>query len=87
MKGFYVIRKCNHQYDNFYLLPLGTNIINISSDVNEYLALAVPYKILCKEECAGLCPQCGKDLNVEQCTCEKEIDFRWNKLREIVSNQ
>lgn len=47
----------------------------------------VPGKYLCKEDCKGLCPNCGKDLNLGECTCEKEeIDPRWAALAEIMKN-
>jgi len=60
------------------------DFINISNDVREYAMLAIPMKNLCKEDCLGLCPRCGKDLNVENCVCEKEeVDSRWLVLKEI----
>ena len=48
----------------------------------EQLQLNVPMRALCKEECRGLCPQCGANRNLESCTCEvTEIDPRWEALR------
>lgn len=38
----------------------------------EEFALALPFKPLCSEECRGVCPGCGKDLNSEACVCEPE---------------
>ncbi len=43
--------------------------IDLASVVWEETALAVPSKILCREDCAGLCPACGADLNVTTCSC------------------
>lgn len=58
--------------------------IDISSDVREFALLAVPMKKLCKEDCKGLCPNCGKDLNKEICSCKKdEIDPRWKPLIDL----
>ncbi len=37
--------------------------------LREQVLLALPLKITCREECKGLCPQCGKNLNQEQCSC------------------
>ena len=45
------------------------------------LALALPAQLVCKPDCAGLCPQCGKDLNVEPHEHEPEPDPRWAALR------
>lgn len=58
--------------------------IDISSDVREYALLSIPMKKLCKEKCKGLCPNCGKDLNKEQCSCKNdEIDPRWKPLIDL----
>ena len=58
--------------------------IDISSDVREFALLSIPMKKLCKEECKGLCPDCGKDLNQEKCSCKnEEIDPRWKPLIDI----
>ena len=44
-------------------------------------------KYLCSDDCKGLCPKCGADLNVTQCDCDAdEIDPRWAKLAEIMKN-
>jgi len=42
--------------------------------------------VLCREDCKGLCPTCGKNLNAEQCSCANEVhDARWTALKEIRS--
>ncbi|WP_147822237.1 DUF177 domain-containing protein [Salidesulfovibrio onnuriiensis] len=38
----------------------------------EELALALPVKPLCREDCKGLCPGCGRDLNTEECACDRD---------------
>ncbi|MCX6003520.1 MAG: DUF177 domain-containing protein [Chloroflexi bacterium] len=44
----------------------------------------MPMKPLCKDECAGLCSICGKDLNLEECGCQKEeVDPRWAELLKL----
>jgi uncharacterized protein len=48
------------------------------------LALALPAQIVCRDECAGLCPECGKDLNAEPHEHEKAPDPRWSKLRGLL---
>jgi len=47
----------------------------------EQFVLAVPYAPLCKEDCKGLCPQCGIDRNTGTCSCEKPIDPRLAALK------
>jgi len=44
--------------------------------------LAAPLKAICREDCRGLCPHCGRNLNLEQCTCAEPIeDPRWEALK------
>ena len=47
----------------------------------EQFLLAVPYAPLCKDDCKGLCAQCGIDKNTDTCTCEKPIDPRLAVLK------
>ena len=50
----------------------------------EQILLALPMRIICDENCAGLCPHCGADRNVENaCDCEPEVDPRWNALADL----
>lgn len=52
--------------------------------LKEQVLLAVPLRAICREDCKGLCPHCGKNLNVEQCSCAEPIeDPRWAALKEI----
>jgi uncharacterized protein len=72
--------------DNFYLLADGQKQIDVSDPVREYLLLAVPIKNLCREECRGLCPVCGTNLNERTCNCTTgETDSRWDALQKLAS--
>jgi uncharacterized protein len=52
--------------------------------LREQVLLALPLKLVCREDCKGLCPQCGKNLNQDQCGCAAPVeDPRWNALKEI----
>jgi uncharacterized protein len=58
--------------------------LDLSAWARDALALALPTQILCKPDCAGLCPVCGKDLNVEPHVHEEErVDPRWAALEEL----
>jgi uncharacterized protein len=58
--------------------------LELSQWARDAVALALPEKILCREECAGLCPGCGADRNSETCQCgPEEPDSRWAKLAEL----
>jgi uncharacterized protein len=56
--------------------------LNLSDQVWESLLILLPHKLLCREDCAGLCPQCGADLNEGPCFCaSREGDPRFEVLR------
>lgn len=58
--------------------------LDLSAWARDALALALPDKILCKPDCAGLCPVCGQDLNVEPHVHEEAAgDPRWSVLAEL----
>jgi len=48
--------------------------------LREQMLLALPMRVVCSENCKGLCPQCGKNLNVETCSCAPPADSRWQAL-------
>ena len=59
------------------------DVIVLDEEVRQAIAIQVPLKTLCREECVGLCPRCGADLNTGDCGCQTdEIDPRWAKLAE-----
>ena len=53
----------------FVETPPGTEICDISEEVRTEITLALPMNLLCKDDCRGLCPECGADLNFEKCSC------------------
>ncbi len=65
----------------------GHPVIDISDDVRQTLLLSIPLKLLCREDCAGLCPRCATNLNEGVCSCSPErADGRWDALRRLQSN-
>ncbi|HUO25100.1 MAG TPA: DUF177 domain-containing protein [Candidatus Aquilonibacter sp.] len=58
--------------------------LQLEDVLREQVLLAVPLKVICREDCRGLCPHCGKNLNQEQCSCAGPTeDPRWAALKEI----
>jgi uncharacterized protein len=58
--------------------------LDVDEIVKEQILLAVPTRMLCREDCKGICPQCGVDRNTGECNCEtKEIDPRWAALKNL----
>jgi uncharacterized protein len=61
------------------------DVVDLSELVRQSLVVAVPSTVLCREDCRGLCPSCGCDLNEQSCDCEREkTDPRWAALRELL---
>lgn len=58
--------------------------IDVSDLAREQILLNLPAQIFCSENCKGLCPKCGANLNQKTCDCEtKEIDPRWANLKNL----
>jgi len=57
--------------------------ISLAEIVRDAILLSFPANVLCKEDCRGLCSQCGADLNLKDCDCDKDnaVDPRLEKLR------
>ena len=59
--------------------------IDVDEIVKEQIVLAVPTRMLCREDCKGICPECGMDRNTGDCGCGKnEIDPRWAALKKLI---
>lgn len=63
------------------VFPFDGDKLDLEPLFREQFVLAIPYAPLCREDCKGLCPQCGTDLNSGTCTCEKPIDPRLAALK------
>jgi uncharacterized protein len=61
--------------------------LDLRAWARDALALALPAQILCRDDCAGLCPECGKDLNAEPHEHERPLDPRWSKLRGLLEER
>jgi uncharacterized protein len=66
-----------------YPLPPHATEVDLRPAVREELALAAPGFVVCREDCRGLCPRCGKDLNAGPCGCGPAADPRWRALADL----
>ena len=58
--------------------------IDVDEIVKEQVLLAVPTRMLCREDCKGICPECGIDKNTGECQCvTNDIDPRWAALKNL----
>ena len=61
------------------------NTLDLTEAIRQYALLATPMKPLCRQDCAGLCPSCGCNLNQAPCNCPtKPVDPRWSELSKLV---
>lgn len=72
----------NDDYDDYIVVE--NNVLDLDALINEEIQLFLPIKMLCKEDCKGLCQGCGKNLNYEKCECEKEVDPRLAALSDLL---
>lgn len=49
------------------------HVLDLTEAVRAALLLEMPSRVLCRDDCKGLCPQCGQDLNVKTCSCRREF--------------
>jgi len=70
--------------ENVIQLSSMTNEIDITTQIHDTLLLSIPMKILCQEDCQGLCPICGANHNKTECHCNvAEPDARWDSLKKL----
>lgn len=67
--------------DDVVTLPLHQYEVELDPYVHEAVVLSTPMRVVCREDCSGLCPSCGVNLNRETCTCRPSADPRWDALR------
>ena len=66
-------------------IPFRGNELDVASEVVKAMISSLPMKVLCNQECKGLCPGCGINLNQDQCSCKGEnIDPRLEVLKNFL---
>lgn len=69
---------------NVTYLHTDVSEIVLDNDIRDYALLSIPMKKLCKDDCRGLCPKCGKNLNEGDCDCDSQTsDPRWLPLKDL----
>lgn len=68
----------NDADEDFY--PIVDDTIDLGPLVRDAIVLELPMAPLCREDCAGLCPQCGANRNEGDCACVAPVDPRWANL-------
>jgi uncharacterized protein len=60
------------------------HILDLTEVLRQDVLLALPLNAVCREDCLGLCPTCGANLNEETCDCHPEPDPRWGPLTDLL---
>lgn len=62
------------------------HILDLTEVLRQDVLLELPVHVLCKEDCRGLCPECGTNLNESTCNCGRDLDPRWSSLTNLLKN-
>ena len=74
----------NEENEDEWVFPLEGDSADLEDIVRTVFVLNLDSKLLCKEDCKGLCCRCGKNLNHEACNCQKELDPRFAALKQLL---
>lgn len=79
---------CLYDYEEIVKVDEENPVIDIIEYIVDVLYINEPMKVLCDEDCKGLCMHCGINLNEESCQCDKQnaIDPRFEKLKDLLNN-
>ena len=67
-----------------WVFPLEGDSADLEDIVRTEFVLNMDSKLLCKEDCKGLCCRCGTNLNEGPCSCQKELDPRFAALKQLL---
>ena len=74
----------NEENEDEWVFPLEGDSADLDDIVRTVFVLNMDSKLLCKPDCKGICCRCGKNLNTEACSCQKELDPRFAALRQLL---
>jgi len=73
--------------DELQIISPDTVYLNLTEDIRQTVLLSVPLKLLCAEDCKGLCRMCGTNWNHRSCECHEDVDDpRWQGLKDLLNN-
>lgn len=81
----HIIDENKLSYNEDYNVFLNNGLFNLTSLIESDIMLEFPHKLLCKEDCNGVCSKCGVNKNKGNCSCElKDIDPRMKVLEQLL---
>ena len=72
-------------FDDYIVVEDG--VLDLDELVDEEIQLFLPSKMLCRDDCKGLCTKCGKNLNLGNCDCKKDVDPRMAALLQLLDEE
>ena len=87
VKRIVVTRLENEEDDEDYIIVGADGKMELDDFVYQEIQLFLPQKMLCSDDCKGLCPKCGKNLNREKCDCKKDVDPRMEVLLQLLDEE
>ena len=75
----------NEEDEDEWVFPLEGDNADLEDLVRTVFVLNLDSKLLCREDCKGICPRCGKNLNGGPCDCRKEPDPRFAALKQLLN--
>ncbi len=79
-----VTEMANEENEDEWVFPLEGDSADLDDIVRTVFVLNLDSKLLCREDCKGLCCRCGKNLNEGPCDCQKELDPRLAALKQLL---
>lgn len=79
-----VTELASEENEDEWVFPLEGDSADLDDIVRTVFVLNLDSKLLCKDDCKGLCPRCGKNLNDAPCLCQKELDPRFAALGQLL---
>jgi uncharacterized protein len=73
--------------ENMIEIKSGDRYADLTEHVRSELLVQLPLKQVCRDDCKGLCSECGTNMNLDTCGCKQEaLDSRWEALKEFKNN-
>jgi len=75
-------------FDEDEIFPIDAHHhVDLTEAIRQNVLLDLPMVAICREDCKGLCPQCGQDFNLGSCECKPEVDARLSVLKTLLQNE
>ena len=82
-----VTELANEENEDEWVFTLEGDSADLDDIVRTIFVLNMDSKLLCSDDCKGMCCRCGKNLNEGPCTCQKELDPRFAALKQLLNKE